>query len=208
MTTMILAISSQPTWLPLAAGVDFIGIIIFIIVAVLSALSKKGEQTSDDEIPQKPVRRVPPRKPVTPTEPPPPLPDMAEQMRRFLAESRKPREPSQQAPAAPRSTSSKYVHPVKGQKTYTPPQATQTPIPQQSLVQTQIHQEVSDSMSLLGHEIEVSRTELSQTQAPTPSDESVLKSGEGLRALPNLKQAFVWTEILGKPRSLNRYAQY
>ncbi|MFZ4695114.1 MAG: hypothetical protein ACOYMV_08320 [Verrucomicrobiia bacterium] len=81
----------------LASGMDLIGVLFFVVVAILSALSKKAQQgpaTEEGETPR-PERRPIPKRGVPPSRPDPspapvpePEPTLEGQMRRFLEEMR------------------------------------------------------------------------------------------------------------------------
>lgn len=110
---MIPSISSFLAPPVLASGMDLIGILFFVVVAILSALSKKVQQgpaTEEDETPR-PARRPVPRRATPPSRPgappvpaPVPEPTMEGEMRRFLEEMRHAHEapPPEEAPPAPR----------------------------------------------------------------------------------------------------------
>ena len=97
----------------LASGMDLVGVLFFVVVAILSALSKKAQQgpaTEEDETPRpvpRPIpRRVAPpsRSGAPPASTPEPEPTLEGQMRRFLEEMRHAHEgsPSEEARPAPR----------------------------------------------------------------------------------------------------------
>ncbi|MBI4026636.1 MAG: hypothetical protein HY360_16760 [Verrucomicrobia bacterium] len=210
------------TPLPLASGFEnLFGILIFIIFAVVSAMGKRMGQPGEDEAPPKPVRRVPPQKPASPT--PPPIPEnpqgkMPEEMRRFLEDVQRRRNapppiPQREAglprqPAPPREVSPRRpLKRIEAPPVAFEPEPTPRPLVGAAVAVT-IHEEVERSMQTLTEDVATTREELISTQGEPNVSESqsarpVFRFDPAmLRSPATLKQAVVWSEILGKPRGL------
>ncbi len=217
-----------------ASGGDLIGILFFVVVAILSALSKRAGQRSEEEGgPARPVRRVPPRGTGAPDAPPmlpDGQPDLAGEMRRFLDELQRGEEtpaPETRPVVIPQPEPSR-PHPVA--PTFHPPRTevkvrrvVRVPVPSPVVVEAapapvrlvtepthNIHQEVMDSMQTLRDDVRATREELqegtpaAESAAPTPAP--VFGGGAAwFRSPQGLRQAVIASEVLGPPRALRPF---
>ncbi len=207
-------------FLPIAAGIDLLGLLFFVVVAVLSALNKGfGKQQEEKNAPPRPIRRIPPRQP-TPsapsTENEEDIPDLAEQMRRFLEDIQKPQQvfspptPPIQTPLPhpihfPQVPIQTIVREVKPATASQSKETTFVYEAEKKSMDTGIREEIAQSMRSLGQDIKFTKGELTAT--PTSERILVVPSGIGfnfsmLRSPANLKQAIILSEILGKPKAL------
>jgi hypothetical protein len=196
--------------LPLASASDFTGLIIFAIVAILSALSKRiGKQEQEKTPPTIPSRRVPPQTQETP--PPMGVPDLAAEMRRYLEGLQKKQEAAK--PSQTRSAPVARV-PTQIQKRKEPP-AIPIPIPIPVVAErprskellggdltTGIHEEIQSSMRALTDEVEITEGELTQSSQVEVKVESPRLDIAALRNPQSVRQAVIFAEILGQPKAL------
>ena len=202
--------------LPLAIG-DLVGIIAFLVVAILSALSKRGQK---EEQPVQPVRRVPPRQSSTPPSSAAPQ-DLGEELRRFLDEQRQVTAPpalphrtpgSHVPPPMPRITSRRRVVVSAAKKSTAPVKILEEPAHPQSplhgVLETSLQEEVRQSMQAANKDTSVafddsafkpSRTEETTVRPSARFDPAMLRSPTTLR------HAILLTEILGRPRAINPF---
>jgi len=196
----------------LASGFDFVGIIIFIIVAVISALSKKfkeGQDTEDEPI--KPVRRN--RPPVLPEGSP--VPDLAGEMKRFLEEMKKevPKTPHHSPPTLP-LPQKRYEEPKPRPIRVIPPpmviEETEEEVTHGILsnVEVNLAQEITESQQ--AEQVLAKVRHDYNAFSLTPSDVEAKKRQRSfdislLRNRSSLKQAIILTEVFGKPKCVVPY---
>lgn len=189
---------------PLASGGDFLGILIFIVVAILSTLSKRM-QPHDETSPTSPT-------PSNET-------DLEEEMRRFLQESK---QKKQSPPPTP-----KKIPPAIPARQFQPNQPVQTykappKIKEQKRVITKTfsptvqeqHEDILVHTSLSDFKETIQKIEESTIPFRTPQQPQTQTTSEPsgidlswLRSPSGLKQAFVISEILGQPRSLTSFRE-
>jgi hypothetical protein len=191
--------------LPLADLGDLIGVIIFIIIAGLSALAnkfgKKDENSGDDQ-PHRPTSD-----PARPT-------DLAEEMRKFLEEVRREHSGQPTPPPLPQEAPP-VLPPLTKHFEESEPEPEPVPVAEEHEVSQgylagdldgNIQEEVHDSMTSSNEAVEITEGELTQVYA-TP-EETVAKSSFNISLLRDpegLKQALILSEVLGKPRSSRPY---
>jgi hypothetical protein len=197
--------------LPLASSSDFTGLIIFAIVAILSALSKKiGKQEQQKTLPQMPSRRVPPQTSQTP--PQMGTPDLAVEMRKYLEGIQKKQEAakSTQTRSAPAQRTPPQRAPAQIQKLKEPPPipvsvVAENPPAKEMLggdLMTGIQQEIQSSMRALTDDVQITKGELSQSSQVEAKIELPRFDTAALRNPQNVRQAVIFAEILGQPRAL------
>ncbi len=225
----------QSILFPLASSSDLFGVLVFIIVAILSALSKRfGQQpeaTESEETPKpdRPIHPTPSHRPTTPTPEPmgsepkdsPVLTNLETEMRRFLEEVRR----VKQSPPPQRSIlfPSRLPSPIQPGKPLTKP-VQETPETPQPFVPDKVKTLYETHALPLPLEVPSEDTFKSSSEETKTIPHNVLpfstKSSTNVPSslqlkLPlahtlltsplGLQQAIVITEILGKPRALNMY---
>ncbi len=192
-------------------GFDLIGVVFFIIIAIISAISKgRGEE---EDTPSRPIRRVPPPMPEGTEEP-----DLAGQMKRFLEEAR-----SMQRQYSPPPLPLPLRVPISSPRRTEPaPRAARVsvvrpPVPVSILEEEQQEGPHTGPLVALHASglLSSSLSEASGEQAPEVPPEPALVSmaqmssaraafqfdPSKLRSLAELRQALVANEILGRPRA-------
>jgi hypothetical protein len=204
--------------LPLAALGDFLGIIIFIIVAVVSALSKRNQTDDTHEAPPLPRQQ-------------PPSDDLSDEMRRFLEQARKASQPKSTpppilpstpppmpAPQRPKTPShqgyqKKIVRhePVVQQvkRVFVKEEKALTPKIEKIDLLKEMQVDVPEKVHVeppppLPEEQAVDvnyKAEVARTSTPTPAKVSTTY----FRSPANVRQAILFMEVLGKPRAVSPY---
>jgi len=223
---------SFPVMFPLAFDTgDLFKVLVPLIFVVMALFGKRGTQQQEEES-SGTVRRVPPRQPAPtgdPSEAAAPETDLAGEMRRFLENVRQVNEQSQPPPLTnvPPPLPSRPVPvslpPVRWRQPPALPVTVGSPAPTSPAKpapaheimggspRSDIHEEVERSMRALSQDIETAASERVTTKSvgsveSTPLSPAPFRVDSSfLRAPSNLKQAVILIEILGKPRSLNRY---
>jgi hypothetical protein len=203
--------------LPLAAIGDFLGIIIFIIVAIVSALSKRN-QTEDG--PTFPRRQAPPE-------------DLSDEMRKFLDQARKASQPKSEPPpilpSAPPPLPApqrqrvpqhqgyqkkivKHIPTVQqAQRTFSKSEKTAAPASKVDLLK-ELQVDVPVKVDVLHEPVapplpdEPLLDVHTKFEAPTkPGPASEKLSASYFRTPSNVRQAILLMEVLGKPRAVSPY---
>ncbi len=210
---------------------DLFKVLVPVIIIVMSLFGKRGTQQEEEES-SGTVRPLPLRRPPSPGDPSEgaaPETDLAGEMRRFLENVRQTSGQSQPPPLinVPPPLPSRPVPvsraPVWRKLPPALPVAVKSPVPTPAAEHMPVHEIMGGSLRLDIHEeVERSMRALSRDIGAAASERVPMKS-EGsaestplspapfrvdssfLRAPSNLRQAVILSEILGKPRALNRY---
>lgn len=185
--------------LPLAAGFDAFGIIVFLIVAAVSAFAKKAEASGN--------KKSSSPRPPTPQQS---QPDLEEEMRRFLSEvqQRGQMQPMSVRPKPPALARS--VRPATTPKKPSPPpvevlsRPSLVPAPEKTVPvkPMNIQAEIAQSMSDARDDITAERTSILSERSDVQAGPAMRWSLETFRTPSQLKQAIVLREVLGPPRAL------
>jgi hypothetical protein len=191
-----LAPALAPAALPLAGAGDLVGLLFFVVVAILSALSKRaqaGAPEAEEETPR-PARRPEPKRP-EPRRAAPPAPaprqetTLEGEMKRFLEEMRR----AHEAPDAPTARPAPTPAPAQPRPVFAPrggrstlyvprrpaPRATPPPMPVEeepsegprapalAEIAPNLRAELGQSLEALHQEMEVTHTELREVAPPS-----------------------------------------
>ena len=195
----------------LASGDSWIGLLIFIIIAVVSSLSKKMQQGQEPEMPEElPPRPFPPR-PATPQHHPPVVVQQPQQTRRNLTEEqvqevlRRMRRPAQSHVPPPAPPIVKTVKPAPRRMVHVKQEESELPFEHPELAPHEtelpsVHPEAAPREAMPSS-LQPSRAAAAPVAVLSPRASPYR---EQLRSRMEIRRAIVLRELLGPPLALRQ----